>query len=350
MVVLLLAACLGSRCATGTLTLQGLVADNERVVQVSRENFDVECRAAEQSWVPQLISTADAARRRLSEAARDSLLVRIRMILAPTHQIFLKLAGGGAENSVAVAVGGQQLVIINLEQLRTQGFEKLGTLLVHELAHVYLDVRCKGPVPRWLHEGVAQTIAGEVTGSATSLLVANTLDRLIPLSEIEHRFPAGLEREQLAYRESYSVVQFLVSSRHDGSVPGLLQSITGDEGARNLELLWTPVYRDALQAQWIKSLGGWMDWIVAFVSSGPFWVIIALLTIVAWMVRRRRSRLLRREWDEEEKIYAVLDEEERKIYGDDPDDDPYAVPGEYVDPEYDDVYENGEYKGTRKIE
>ena len=340
-----------SLASTGTLTLRGLTTAGEPILEVSKENFDVECREAEKGWIPDLISAADAARRRVGEVTRDSLLVRVRMIIAPTQAIFLQLAGAGAENSVAVSVGGHQTVIINLQQLRTQGLEKFGALLVHELSHVYIDVRCKSPVPRWLHEGLAQSIAGDISGSAAGLLTANTLGQLIPLAEMEHGFPGGLERELLAYRESYSVVQFIIAQRHGGSLPALLQSISGDEGVANLELLWSPVYRDALQIQWKKSLGNWRDWIAAVAGSGSFWVVVAALTVLAWVVRKHRSRDLRREWDEEEKVYAVLDEEEKKLYGDeDPDHDPYAVEGEYVDPEYEDVYEDGVYKGTRKVE
>jgi hypothetical protein len=353
---MLLLACLfcflsHAAVATETLSLRGHLRLDEKVTTVAAENFEIEAREEEHKWAPDIIKAAVAARRRLNEVTRDALMVRIRMILAPTQQLFLQLAGGGAENSVAVAVGGQQLVIINMEQLRSQGFERFGNVLVHELAHVYLDVRCTGPVPRWLHEGIAQTIAGEATGSASSLLLAKMLGQLIPLSDIERRFPTGLEREQLAYRESYSVVEFLIAHRHDGSMPALLSSIRGDEGLHNVELYWSPVYRDALQSQWRATIGGWREWAGAVATSGSFWTLIAALTVLAWFVRRRRNKDLRREWDEEEKLYLVLDEEERKLYGDeDPDNDPYAVEGEYVDPEYEDVYENGEYKGTRRTD
>jgi hypothetical protein len=337
--------------ATNTLTLQAHLPAGEKITTVAAENFEIECRPQEQKWAADLVKAAAAARRRLNDVTRDALMVRIRMILAPTKQLFLELAGGGAENSVAVAMGGQQLVIVNMEQLQSQGFEQVGNILVHELAHVYLDVRCNGPVPRWLHEGVAQMAAGEITGSGSSLLLARMFGRLIPLGELEQRFPPGLEREQLAYRESHSVVEFIVNKRHDGSLPAFLESIRGEDGAHDLDLFWSPVYREALQAQWRASIGGWREWLVAIATSGSFWTVIAALTVLAWFVRRRRSKALRREWDEEEKLYTVLDEEERKMYGDeDPDHDPYAVEGEYVDPEYEDVYENGEYKGTRRLE
>jgi hypothetical protein len=246
----------------------------------------------------------------------------------------------------------RQTIIVNGEELRKSGAQQLGGLLVHELTHVYLDVRCKGQVPRWLHEGIAREVAREWTGEDTGgVLLARMFRGLIPLRELEHTFPAEAERQQLAYRESQSVVQFLIKNRHEGSLPSLLQSISGDEGAKQLEMYWSPMFVDVLQVQWQKSLGGWREWVAVIFGSSVFWGFVALLSVAAWWIRRRRSRALHREWSEEEKLYVVLDEEERKIYGDeDPDEDPYATPGEYVDPEYEDVYENGEYKGTRRLE
>lgn len=344
--------CLGARAqADAQVSLRDMVASGEQISSVSSDlNFDVEALESHRKWIPDLISRADAARRVLNAETNDALLVRIRILFAPTQEAFLQLAGGGTENSYAVSLGNQQTLVINGAAVRSEGPDSLNTVLVHELAHVYLDVRAAGRVPRWMHEGVAQMVAGQWTmEDQVGLIAARFTNQLIPLSEIESSFPAQVERQRLAYRESFSVVKFLVEERFDYSLPAFLASITGEENSHALRMYWNPLFRDALQASWRGSLGSPWQLILVLTSSGGFWGLMAILVVVAYFVKRRRSKALRQEWAEEDKVYLVLDEEEKRAFGDlDPDELVKPEPGEYEDPEYEDVYENGEWRGIRR--
>lgn len=324
-----------AQVTTAVVSLKA-AAPQIQTVEKSLSNFDVEATIGQRGWIDEIIARSDTARRVVNEATGDALLIRIRIVLAPDAKTFHQLAGPGTENSTAVSLNNRATIIMNGDALRANGFEPLGRILVHELVHVYLDARCQGPVPRWIHEGLAQMIAGEWSSQdASAVWATRFLRRLIPLSQIENTFPTEPERQQLAYRQSSSLVEFLVRERYKGSLRHMVSSITGAEGARELELYWTPLHRDALQAQWRQSLTGWGGWVSLLLSSGVIWGAAAVLLVLGWWLKRRRNRALRAEWAEEDKVYVSLDE---------------APEEEWTDPEYEDEYEDGQWKGRRKIE
>lgn len=315
---LLLLSCMPGLCDTTQSLMLSAISNPALVRQRHDMNFDVEYLARDEGWVPEVISRSDAARRLVNAATHDTFLVTIRIVLAPDKASFLKLVGPWAENSVAVAQGESRLVIINGDALRNGPTGALGATLVHELTHLYLAVRCPKPIPRWLNEGIAMNVAGESSvDDSAAVLMARLFRGLIPLSEIEHEFPADADRQRLAYRESYSVVRFLATEPPNGSLSDLIASLTDPNSKSRIAEYWSPLERNAIDVRWRARMNSPGNWIMIIFSSGIFWGLAAGLTVAAWVIVKRRSRALRREWAEEEKIYTALDEEEKKIWGED---------------------------------
>ncbi len=303
----------------GRFSLHGLGFDDVQVTTAL--NFDVEYRPREETWVRDIIARANAARAVVNRATGDALMVRIRIVITPDRKTFLDLVGNWAENSSAVAAPSEQVMVINGDVMRAGPPGDLGTTLVHELAHLYLGVRSPKPVPRWLDEGLAQIIASQ--GSAeglAALTLAKLGGRLIPLRDLERSFPVQGDRQRLAYQQSMSVVQHIIAYEHGNSLVHFIGSITGPDSEPEIERFWDPMTRGALEARWQRSIVSGGNWLALTLSSGLFWGAAALLTILAYIVKRRRNRGLREEWADEERIYEALDEEENRIYGDDDDD------------------------------
>lgn len=309
-------------------------------------NFDIEYRPAEEPWARDIIARANAARAALNRATGEALLSRIRIVVTPDRQTFLRLVGDWAENSAAVAAPGQRVMVINGDVMRSGPPGNFGTTLLHELAHLFFGVKSPRPLPRWLDEGLAQAIAHEGNAEGVAALVwARWLGGLIPLRDLERSFPVQADRQRLAYQQSLSVVQYLVSEEYGGSLSRFIDTLTGREAEPEIERFWNPMTRDLLEARWQKSLGSGTNWLTLTLSSGLFWGGLALLTILAWLIIRRRSRALRSEWAEEERIYEALDEEERRIWGDDDEDLVYR--DEYEWGSIEDWEDGGEGKRRR---
>jgi len=272
----------------------------------------VEYRPEDERWVSDVAERTDSARRILNRTMPDALLAQIRVIVAPTKEEFLRLAGGWAEHASAVALRTPPVptIIINAETLRTVSPVELSRTLLHELVHCYLGLRLKTRLPRWFEEGVAVTASDDTTfEDAVAVAMAALFNRTIPLRELAWRFPASAERQRLAYRQSASVVRYLVNE-HGGTLASFLGMYVGPNGEQRTAELWDPFYVQPLELRWKSSLRSWRNWVFLASSSGIFWGAVAVLTILAWYLKRQRNAARRREWEEEERVYAVLDEEE----------------------------------------
>ena len=110
-------------------------------------------------------------------------------------------AGGLYDGKIRLPVGGIQQVM-----------PRLRMLLYHEYMHVILRDIAGQNLPTWLNEGlavVAETEAGVARFEGGTL--AEEQQQLFGLGRLENSF-TGFNRQQsrLAYRQSYSLVQFLI--------------------------------------------------------------------------------------------------------------------------------------------
>jgi len=264
----------------------------------------VEAADENQRYVQFVRGHATSALRALNQKTGDALLVPITFVVAENDSRFNELAGGGSEHSLAVAFGEEQKVIINYQLMAQSGADKIHQVLVHELAHVYLDVKCQPRVPHWVHEGVAQEIAGEWTTAPgdAQLAIAAYTGGLIPLDHLVHGFPRNASRRDQAYAEAYSAIRFLVREDYGNSLQAFLAAIRGTHGAEALKSLSGGIELDALELRWRNDLKSPLFALSILVSSGFFWGLAAVLVLIAYFYKRRRSKLIRQQWAREEAI------------------------------------------------
>ncbi len=289
----------------------------------------VEAPAGHEKYAAAVLGHATAALRNLNAQTGDALLVPVRFIVAGTDEQFLEFAGGEGEQSLAVAIGDRQLVVISMPAMAQSAADKIQQVLVHELAHVYLDVKCNAPVPRWLHEGVAQVVAGEwpdIPGEGSMAIAAYT-GGLIPLRELVETFPQDITNRNQAYAQSYSVTRFLIRENHGSSLSHFLKAIRGDSGKRYLKTLGATVELDGLAVRWRNELKSPLFAVATLFTSGFFWGVAALLVIVGYFVKRRNSKIIRQQWSEEDAVWVNL--EQPTTLSSDPDDpDNYFLEGD----------------------
>jgi hypothetical protein len=274
--------------------------------------LSVEFVPSDSRWVQSVIERTDTARRILNSRMPDALLTEIHVIIAPDKNVFLQLTGGWAEHSSAVALPSAPVptIIINAEALRSASPVEFSRTLIHELSHLYVGLRFKMPAPRWFDEGVAFIAADQWSfEDQVAIALAAFLNRTIPLRELTHHFPYGSPRQRLAYQESASVVRLLMNE-NGGSLKYFLRPYIGPQGKELLSALWNPLYTDPLELRWKSSLRSWRNLGFLVYNSGAFWIAVAVLTILAWFLKRRRNLLRRQEWEEEERILSSLDDEE----------------------------------------
>lgn len=289
-------------------------------VVVEKDLIRVEAPAGHEKYAAAVLGHATAALRTLNSQTRDALLVPVRFVVAADEKQFLQFAGGEGEQSLAVALGEDRLVVISMPAMAQSAADKFQQVLVHELAHVYLEVKCNAPVPRWLHEGVAQVVAGEwpdIPGEGSMAIAAYT-GGLIPLRDLVATFPQDITRRNQAYAQAYSITRFIIREDHSGSLAHFLNSITGDKGTAYLQSLGATIKLDGLFSRWRGELKSPLFTTTFLLSSGFFWGVAALLVIVAYFIKRRQSKVIRRQWSEEDAVWVNL--EQPTTLSSDPDD------------------------------
>ncbi|MFC2071907.1 peptidase MA family metallohydrolase [Chloroflexota bacterium] len=102
--------------------------------------------------------------------------------------------------------------------------------IAHELTHLVIHQMILNPyndLPTWLDEGLAMFVEGELgSGFTTYLKKAIAEDSLISVRSLASPFSAYAEESYLSYAESYSLVDFLITSYGQGKMLGLLSTFS----------------------------------------------------------------------------------------------------------------------------
>jgi len=100
---------------------------------------------------------------------------------------------------------------------------------VHELTHLVIHQMTYNPytrLPTWLDEGLSMHSEGELIPQFKSWLdLAVAEDNLISVRSLSSPFSAYAEKSYLAYAQSYSLVEFLITGYGQGSMLGLLNTL-----------------------------------------------------------------------------------------------------------------------------
>jgi len=223
------------------------------------------------------------------------------IVLAKDRDTFRKMVG--SDSILAFAVPGRNLIVLDTSRVYTKPFT-LRTTLKHELCHLVLHRNIQGDrLPRWLDEGICQWASGGIAelmaeDSDKALAQAAASDRLIPLRELE-RFPGEEKSLLLAYEESKSFVEYLISRSGE---EGLLQAMGHFKEGNSLDEAIQRSFSmslDDLEQDWQSRLKRKYTWFY-YLSSNLYtilFVFAALITVYGFIRLMQKKRAYK---DEEE--------------------------------------------------
>jgi hypothetical protein len=183
-------------------------------------------------------------------------------------------------------------------------YSDLGSVLVHEAAHMLLFDATGGGLPRWFEEGVATGFERDwglrdIVVQSSSLLTG----RLPPLAELDAAFEDSDTRARAAYAASFDFVSWTVR-RHGEPV---VRDIVRAAAARPFPDAWRMATGESLdrsEAAWRRGSLLLYRWIPALTGSGVLWGGITVLALAAGARRRARSRAIRDRFAAEERAEA----------------------------------------------
>lgn len=227
----------------------------------------------------------------------DDILDRGRVInvfIAPDPQRFDSLTGGRAPDwGAGVAMPQAGLVVLPGYVSERTGTHTLPVILRHELAHIALQRHlADAAVPRWFNEGYATWSAGQFDADAGWMLrLAFLTNRAPPLDSLTLDWPLMEVDARLAYLLSASATRYLHSLGTDETFERFLdrwaQSGSFEQTLREVYVLSSPQFERLWRAHVRRSYG----WLQLIAQSLFIWLVITLLVLVLFLVRRRRDRL-----------------------------------------------------------
>jgi len=188
-------------------------------------------------------------------------------------------------------------------------------VVAHELAHMALDAALGDRAPRWLHEGFAYLHSSDWSFDRLRTLTGMAwTGNVIPIHELDYRFPEREHEASRAYAESYDFVVFLArrgryaDHEDDGNRWAFRDFLAEISRGMDVHGAAREAYNatlDELFEEWYQSLRQrYLLLPVGMVALGV-WVLAGILLVFAYLRKRRQNRLKLALWEAEEAEMAA---------------------------------------------
>jgi hypothetical protein len=221
------------------------------------------------------------------------------------HGIRLPEWGGGG------AIGTDSIVIpINKKSAFYD--RNLNKIILHELVHISISrLFGKTRVPRWFHEGTAMALSGEISIDEQVILSRAILSRkLLPLDSIEFLNRFDHWKASLGYSQSHAVTMFLIDTYGIDLIPEL---IIASRKTRRFEDACVETFGltiKEVELLFVKEMKVRYPLFMLFSDVSLFWILIIVLSAIAWIVVQARKKKRTAEMEREESTIVEPETEE----------------------------------------
>ncbi len=258
-------------------------------------------------WQDELIEEATEFKQTVNARLGQQVLQEVHVRLAENADDMKALAPPNAPYppyAAGVAYSRLGMILLTNEPVHAGDGHDLRTTFRHELAHVALNDALGGHrVPLWFNEGLAIHLSRENTFARTrALATASIADELLPLTELNRRFPNDIVGVPLAYAQSADVVRFLLRTQDQERFRLLISRLRrGQAFDRALyDAYGMDVYN--LERSWLEDVESRFSFWPALFSGTVIWTIGVVLVTLAWRRKRAKQRRTMARWAHEEAL------------------------------------------------
>ncbi len=243
-----------------------------------------------------------SVRKELETAVSYRVDFQPAVVLVSDQKAFEQITGNRL--IVAYAVPEKMLMVIDYSRSSKDPFSTR-TILKHELCHLLLHHYIH-TLPRWLDEGVSQWASGGFTelfseNRESYLRWASISGGLIGLNALDTRFPQDEQGLVLAYEESRSIVDYIVSRYGKNGIINILTALKNGKSTQDAIMMSLGTPYPEFEKEWQNSLRT-LPALITFIMGNIYGIIFflaALFTMAGYARYRIRKRRL---IDEEEEI------------------------------------------------
>lgn len=249
-------------------------------------------------------STLKSTRSRLQSLLQNDLAFSADVYLVASETTFDSLIGGRFPDwGAAAAIPIWKRIVIKSPD-RFQLNRPLGELLSHEYAHLALAHRTGlRSAPRWFDEGFAMVASMEWSWSQNlSMNLAAVTGDFVPLREIAGVNRFGQARARLAYAQSYLTVQYLFDVYGIEAVNIFLDEIAMGRSLDEALMASTGSDYGDFEREMHVYLQGKFNLVGLVSDTMYFWLALAVIVVIGFILSLRRRKQYYRQWEEEERL------------------------------------------------
>ncbi len=217
--------------------------------------------------------------------------------------LFQQMAGHRA--FVAFALPEKQVIVIDDTRMGQKPFSR-EAILKHELCHLLLHRYVEDKrLPKWLDEGVAQWISDGIPdimnpGRESVLTQAAMSNRFLSLNSIRESFPLDELGLGLAYEQSRSIVDHVITNYGKNGILNILEVLRKGSDINNAVQISLMISVEELEKQWQEDQKG-LHYILSYAAMHLYTILFllaALLTFMAYIRYLIRKKKMQEEPDD----------------------------------------------------
>lgn len=261
--------------------------------------------------VQSLERDAEGIKSSLADVLGQRVLEHVEVRVVPTVGDMERLAPVGAPPpAYASGVAYPRLHLVLLSMLAPRGGEAvdLDEVFRHELAHVALEDAVGGQhVPVWFNEGIAIYTSDELAAARLQVLWSSTLSgTLLPLADLDRRFPSDHFEVNIAYAESASFTRFLMRKTDRVRFASMIERVReGQSFDRALADAYGSDLRK-LEFQWRSDIEKRYSVVPILAGGGLVWGVVIAALVAAYVRKRRRAKAILARWEREEALEDAI--------------------------------------------
>ena len=232
----------------------------------------------------------------------------VAVFLARGREEFNRMCGASMQPwALAAASRRKRCIVVDAALVVPASANDMGLAIIHEITHLALfQVEENQPLPLWFHEGVATWLSQRrhVLTDRRDFNLAAAQGALIPLERLERTFPDTQSEAALAYLQSEAFVGHLVATCSAESLRWILDRYTHGEPFEQAFANALGISRARMEKRWRRSFKSGFPWLRVIWHATTLFGVLALMTIVAFVIVRLRARRQHQRWKEEEAMWG----------------------------------------------
>jgi hypothetical protein len=244
--------------------------------------------------------------RRLETTLGIPLTDTVTYIITPTREEWRRITGGIPDWSQGISNPFYKVAILKSPRFGDP-MHPFYVTAIHELVHLLLrSGKPDAYIPRWLDEGLAQTLSGESLQLRTGLISQAVLSgRVHNFFQIERVMQMRASEASLAYAESITAVDLLLKNYGWDGMRRYIAALRDGLDPDKASIRAFGIHIGEFEGQWFDYLRE--NYRFSFFQNWHFYLgviflpFLALAGLFAWLRRRR----ILRQWKEEEQTEII---------------------------------------------